>query len=136
MVAKEETKAEEDDKVKETTNNVEYTVVWKDCPSNRNGSCPDGGQERGQGRCRGGRNGEYNQSYHAQQFQQLPTPPSQGQGNLTPPLVALVTVNPSESHYFGQYGGQAQSVGGASYMTSPTIVQSNELYMANDGKFY
>ena len=72
-------------------------------------------------------------SYHTHSHQ-LPAPPPQG--NLSPPLVSSVTVGPPKTNYYSQYGGGAQSVGAALYMTSPTAALPNEFYMASDGKFY
>lgn len=54
------------------------------------------------------------------QYQHLPAPLSQGQGNLPHPLVSSITVGPSKTYYYGQYGSASQ----------------HKFYMASDGKFY
>ena len=110
--------------------------LWKDCPSNRNGSL---WRWLWWKRPRPWWSTIWSTAIiYTQQYQHLPAPPPAGQDSLPPRPVALVTVGPAEAHYINQFSGQAQSVSGVSYMTSPTPTptQPNEFYMASDGKFY
>ena len=73
-----------------------------------------------------------------QQYLNLSTPPTPGQGCLPPPLVTSVTVDPAEffTHYYEQYDGGAQSAA-ALYMKSPMIVQPlTKVSMTNDSTYY